>query len=59
MVVASAERLLLHKSGACTVLLIDIMYRSVLRYGRCVSCTVPWGMYRDTPVYRRALTVIP
>ena len=50
--VARVERLLLHKSDASNVLLTAIAYRSVPRYGYCVSCTVPCGVYRDTPVHR-------
>ena len=57
-VVASAGRVLLHKGGANTVLPIAIVYRTVSRYGHWVSCTVPWGVYRDTPVHRWALLVI-
>ena len=39
------ERLLLHKGDANNVLLTAIAYRSVPRYGYCVSCT-------DTHVHR-------
>ena len=46
------ERLLLHKSDASNVLPTAIAYRSVPRYGYCVSCTVPCIVYRDTPVRR-------
>ena len=51
--VVSVERLF-HKGDANNVLPTAIAYRSVPRYGYCVSCTVPCGVYRDTPapVYR-------
>ena len=50
--VVRVERLLLHKGDANSVLPTAIAYRSVPRYGYCVSCTVPCGVYRDTPVHR-------
>ena len=46
------KRLLLHKGNANNVLPNTFAYHSVPRYGYCLSCTVPCGVYRDTPVYR-------
>ena len=37
------EHLLLHKGDA---------YRSVTRYGYCVSCTILYGLYHDTLVHQ-------
>ena len=45
------EHLLLHKGDANNVLSTAIAYRSVPRYGYCVSCTMPCGLYHDTPVH--------
>ena len=45
------ERLLLHKGDANNVLPTAIAYRSVPRYGYCVSYTVPCGVYRDAPMH--------
>ena len=50
--VVRVERLLLHKGDANNVLPSAIAYRSVSRYGYCISCTVPCGVYCDTPVHR-------
>ena len=46
--VVRVERLLLHKGDANNVLPTSIAYRNVPRYGNCVTCTVPCGVYRDT-----------
>ena len=50
--VVRVERILLHNGDASNVLPTAIAYRSVQRYGYGVSCTVPCGVYRDTPVHR-------
>ena len=50
--VVRVERLLIHKGDASNVLPTAIAYRIVPRYEYCVSCTVPGGVYRDTPVHR-------
>ena len=50
--VVRVERVLLHKGDANNVLPNAIAYRSVPRYGYCVSCTMPCGVIRDTPVHR-------
>ena len=49
--VVRIERLVLHKGDANNVLSTAIAYRSVPRYGYCVSCTMPCGLYHDTPVH--------
>ena len=46
------ECLMLHKGDANNVLPTAIAYRCVPRYGYCVSCTVPCGVYRCAPLYR-------
>ena len=56
--VVRVERLLLHKGDANNVLLTAIAYRSVPRYGYCVSCTVPCGVCRGTPVHRCIVTAL-
>ena len=50
--VVRVERFLLHKGDDNNVLPAAIAYRSVLRYGYCVSCSVLCGVYHDTPVHR-------
>ena len=50
--VVHIERLLLHYGDTNIVLSTAIAYRSVQRYGYCVSCTVPFGVYHVTLVHR-------
>ena len=47
--VVRVERLLLLKGEANNVLPTATAYRSVPRYGYCVSCTVPCSVYRVLP----------
>ena len=56
--VIGIERLLLHKCDANNVLPTAIAYRCVPRYGYCVSCTVPCGVYRDTQMHRRIVPAL-
>ena len=54
--VVRVERLLLHKGDVNNVLPTAIAYRSVPRYGYCVSCSVPCSVYCETPVH---LCIVP
>ena len=56
--VVRAERLLLQKGDANNVLPTAIAYCSVPRYGYFVSCTVPCGMYHDTPVHQCIISAL-
>ena len=51
--------LLLHITGANADLLTAIAYRSISRYGYCVSCTILCGEYHDTPLHQCIVPGLP